>query len=348
MKIGSFDMSKDGAFIIAELSANHGGKISVAKETIKAAKEIGANAIKLQTYTADTITLNCDKDDFLIKGGTLWDGRKLYDLYKEAYLPWEWHQELFDYAREIDIDIFSSPFDKSAVNFLEQFSPSAYKIASFEITDYELIRYTASKGRPMIISTGIATIDEIQDAVDICLDEGNDEIILLKCTSAYPAALEDANLVTIPNLAETFGVLSGFSDHTFGATAPVVAVTLGAKVIEKHFILDKSIGGADVDFSLDKEEFSQMIKAVRDAEKLLGKVDYSMTDKKKKSRHFSRSLYVSKDIKMGEEITKENVRSVRPGCGLHPKYLNDIIGKVMKEDCTSGDRVKMCAIGDDK
>jgi len=348
MKIGSFDMSKDGAFIIAELSANHGGKISVAKETIKAAKEIGANAIKLQTYTADTITLNCDKDDFLIKGGTLWDGRKLYDLYKEAYLPWEWHQELFDYAREIDIDIFSSPFDKSAVNFLEQFSPSAYKIASFEITDYELIRYTASKGRPMIISTGIANIDELQDAVDICLDEGNDEIILLKCTSAYPAALEDANLVTIPNLAETFGVLSGFSDHTFGATAPVVAVTLGAKVIEKHFILDKSIGGADVDFSLDKEEFSQMIKAVRDAEKLLGKVDYSMTDKKKKSRHFSRSLYVSKDIKMGEEITKENVRSVRPGCGLHPKYLNDIIGKVMKEDCTSGDRVKMCAIGDDK
>jgi len=348
MKIGSFDMSKDGAFIIAELSANHGGKISVAKETIKAAKEIGANAIKLQTYTADTITLNCDKDDFLIQGGTLWDGRKLYDLYQEAYLPWEWHQELFDYAREIDIDIFSSPFDKSAVNFLEQFSPSAYKIASFEITDYELIRYTASKGRPMIISTGIATIDEIQDAVDICLDEGNDEIILLKCTSAYPAALEDANLVTIPNLAETFGVLSGFSDHTFGATAPVVAVTLGAKVIEKHFILDKSIGGADVDFSLDKEEFSQMIKAVRDAEKLLGKVDYSMTDKKKKSRHFSRSLYVSKDIKMGEEITKENVRSVRPGCGLHPKYLNDIIGKVMKEDCTSGDRVKMCAIGDDK
>ena len=201
MKIGNFDLTTDGTFIIAELSANHGGDINIAKETIKAAKEIGANAIKLQTYTADTITLDSDKDDFIIKGGTLWDDKRLYDLYKEAYLPWEWHKELFDYAREIGIDIFSSPFDKTAVDFLEQFDPSAYKIASFEITDYELIRYTASKGKPIIISTGIATIDEIQDAVDICRAEGNNDIILLKCTSAYPAALEDANLMTIPNLS---------------------------------------------------------------------------------------------------------------------------------------------------
>jgi len=332
MKIGNFNLKTDGTFIIAELSANHGGKIKIAKETIKAAKEMGANAIKLQTYTADTITLDSDKEDFIIKAGTLWDDKRLYDLYKEAYLPWEWHKELFDYAREIGIDIFSSPFDKIAVDFLEQFDPSAYKIASFEITDYELIRYAASKGKPIIISTGIASIDEIQDAVDICRSEGNNDIVLLKCTSAYPAALEDANLITIPNLAETFGVISGFSDHTLGTTAPIVATTLGAKVIEKHFILDKSIGGADADFSLDKKEFAEMIKAVRDAEKLLGKVDYSMTEKKKKSRQFSRSLYVAEDIKVGEVITEQNVRSVRPGYGLHPKYFKNILGKkVLKE-----------------
>ena len=341
MKIGNFDLKSDGVFIIAELSANHGGKIEIAKETIKAAKEIGANAIKLQTYTADTLTLDSDKDDFVIKGGTLWDDRKLYDLYKEAYLPWEWHEELFRYAREIGIDIFSSPFDKTAVDFLEQFEPSAYKIASFEITDYELIRYTAAKEKPIIISTGIATIDEIQDAVEICRDEGNNDIVLLKCTSAYPAALEDANLLTIPNLAETFGVVSGFSDHTLGTTAPIVATTLGAKVIEKHFILDKSIGGADADFSLDKQEFSEMIKAVRDAEKLLGTVDYSMTEKKKKSRQFSRSLYVSEDIKEGEVITEKNVRSVRPGYGLHPKYWNTIIGKKATKNIEKGSAIQM-------
>ncbi|OHE20327.1 MAG: pseudaminic acid synthase, partial [Sulfurimonas sp. RIFOXYD12_FULL_36_11] len=249
MKIADFDLQKDGAYIIAELSANHNGSLQTALDTIKAAHECGANAIKLQTYTADTLTLNCDKEDFIIKGGTLWDGRKLYDLYKEAYTPWEWHKELFNYARSLGIDIFSTPFDKSAVDFLETLNPSVYKIASFEITDYELVRYTASKMKPIIISTGIATIDEIQDAVNICKNEGNHQIILLHCTSAYPAPLEDANLLTIPNLAQTFGVISGFSDHTLGTTAPVVAVTLGAKVIEKHFILDRSIGGADAEFS---------------------------------------------------------------------------------------------------
>ena len=338
MTLGNFNLENDGVFIIAELSANHGGNINIAKETIKAAHTIGANAIKLQTYTADTLTLNCDQEDFIIKGGTLWDNKKLYDLYKEAYLPWEWHKELFAYAREIGIDIFSSPFDKTAVDFLEQFQPSAYKIASFEITDYELIRYTASKKRPMIISTGIATIEEIQDAVDICRSEGNNDIVLLKCTSAYPAPLEEANLKTIPNLAETFNVVSGFSDHTLGITAPIVATTLGAKVIEKHFILNKSIGGADADFSLDKEKFAQMIKAVRDTEKLLGKVDYSMTEKKKKSRQFSRSLYVAKDIKKGEIFTEENIRSVRPGYGMHPKYFKDILGTIAQKDYKFGDR----------
>ncbi len=331
MKIGKHNLNEQ-VYIIAELSANHNGSIEVAKETIKAAKEIGADAVKLQTYTADTITLNSDNEDFIIKGGTLWDEKTLFELYEEAHTPWEWHKELFDYAKEIGIDIFSSPFDKTAVDFLEQFDPPAYKIASFEITDYELVRYTASKGKPIIISTGIATIQEIQDVVDICKEEGNEDIILLKCTSAYPAPLEEANLLTIPNMRETFGVEVGFSDHTLGTTAPVVAVTLGARVIEKHFILDKSIGGPDADFSLDKEAFAQMIKAVRDAEKLLGKVDYTLTEKKQKSRQFARSLYVAKDIKKGEMFTEENIRSVRPGYGLHPKYIKEILGRVAKRD----------------
>lgn len=345
MKIGKFNLKKDGTFIIAELSANHNGNLQNALDTIKAAKDIGANAIKLQTYTADTMTLDCKKDDFLITQGTIWDGKYLYNLYEEAYTPWEWHKELFDYAREIGIDIFSSPFDKGAVDFLEQFNPSAYKIASFEITDYELIRYVASKGKPIIISTGIATIDEIQDAVDICRSEGNNIIILLKCTSAYPAPLEDANLNTIPNLAQTFDVIPGFSDHTIGSTAPIAAVTLGAKVIEKHFILDKSIGGPDADFSMDKQEFKDMVEAIRNTEKLIGKVDYSMTEKKKKSRQFSRSLYISKDIKKGEVFTEENIRSVRPGYGLHPKYLKDLLGKTASKDYSFGEAISISSLG---
>ncbi len=338
MKIGNFSLEKDGTYIIAELSANHNGSIKNALDTIKAAKDIGANCIKLQTYTADSMTLDCRKDDFIVDGGTLWDGKNLYELYQEAYTPWEWHQELFDYAREIGIDIFSTPFDKTAVDFLEQFNPSAYKIASFEITDYELIRYTASKMKPIIISTGIATIDEIQDAVDICRKVGNTNIVLLKCTSSYPAPLEEANLLSIPNIAQTFGVISGFSDHTLGSTAPIVAVTLGAKVIEKHFILDKSIGGADADFSMDKGEFEDMIKAIRDTEKLLGKIDYSMDEKKKHNRRFSRSLYIAKDIKKGEVFTEDNIRSVRPGYGMHPKYLKTILGTTVLKDYEKGDR----------
>ncbi len=340
MKIGNFDLNKDRTFIIAELSANHNGSLQTALNTIKAAKEIGANAIKLQTYRADTITLNSKNKDFMIASGTLWDGKNLYELYEEAYTPWEWHKELFDYARSLDIDIFSSPFDKSAVDFLETLNPTAYKIASFEITDYELVRYIASKQKPIIISTGVATIDEIQDVVDICRSVGNNDIILLKCTSEYPAPLEEANLKTIPNMKETFGVEVGFSDHTMGHIAPVVAVTLGAKVIEKHFILDKSIGGADSGFSLDKQEFSDMIQAVRDTEKLLGKVDYSLNEKRKKQRRFARSLYVCKDIKAGEKFSEENIRSVRPFYGLHPKYLKDVLGKTAKKDYKFGDRVE--------
>lgn len=340
MKIGKFDLQKDGTYIIAELSANHNGSLQTALETIKAAKEAGANAIKLQTYRADTITLNCKNEDFMISGGTLWDGKNLYELYEEAYTPWEWHKELFDYARSLDIDIFSTPFDKSAVDFLEQFNPCAYKIASFEITDYELVRYTASKGKPIIISTGIASIDEILDVVNICKSVGNENIILLKCTSEYPAPLEEANLRTIVNMKETFSVEVGFSDHTIGSTAPIVAVTLGAKVIEKHFIIDKSIGGADCEFSMDKKDFTLMAKAIRDTEKLLGIVDYSLNQKRKKQRRFCRSLYISKDIKEGEVFSEENIKSVRPGYGLHPKYLDEILGKKAKKDYKLGDRVE--------
>jgi pseudaminic acid synthase len=338
MKIGSFDLKKDGIYIIAELSANHNGSIDIAKKTIAAAKEVGASAIKLQTYTADTLTLDCKKEDFIVKGGTLWDGKTLYELYKWAYTPWEWHKELFEYAADIGIDIFSSPFDKTAVDFLEAFNPPAYKVASFEITDYELVRYIAAKQRPVIISTGIATLQEIEDVVAICKEEGNSDIVLLKCTSAYPAALEDANLIMIQDLAQRFDVTVGFSDHTLGTTAPIAATALGAKVIEKHFILDKSIGGADAEFSLDKEEFAQMVQAVRDTEKLLGKIDYSMSEKKEQSRQFARSLYVAKDIKKGELFTEENIRSVRPGYGMHPKYLKEILGKTAHKDYEFGER----------
>jgi pseudaminic acid synthase len=331
---------KKKVYIIAELSANHNGSLKTAKKTILAAKESGADAIKLQTYTADTLTINHTSQDFMADQDGLWAGKSLYELYSEAYTPWEWHQELFEYAKEIGIDIFSSPFDRTAVDFLEQFDPVAYKIASFEITDYELVRYTASKHRPIIISTGIATIDEIQDVVDICRQEGNKNIILLKCTSSYPAALEDANLSMIPNMAQTFGVVSGFSDHTLGITAPIVAVSLGARVIEKHFILDKSIGGHDVAFSLDKKSFTSMVKAVRDAEKLIGKIDYSVDEKKMKRRAFSRSLYVVKPIQKGEIFTENHIRSIRPGYSMHPKYLPCLLGKKASRDYQYGDRLE--------
>ena len=338
MKIGNFDLSSDGVYIIAEMSANHNGSLQTALKTIKAAQEAGANAIKLQTYTADTMTLECQKEDFIIKGGSLWDGENLHDLYKKAYTPWEWHDELFKYARSIGIDIFSSPFDKSAVDFLEQFEPSAYKIASYEITDYELIKYTASKGRPMIISTGIALEDEIQDAVNICKELGNENIILLKCTSEYPAPLKEANLLTIPSLASKFDVLSGFSDHTTGSTAAIVAVALGAKIVEKHFIIDKSIGGEDAAFSMEAKDFKEMVKSIRDAQELLGSVNYTMSEAKQKSRDYCRSIYISKDIKKGEKFSNENLKSVRPGYGMHPKYLDEVLETTATKDYSFGER----------
>lgn len=323
-------------FIIAELSANHNGSLETAIETIKAAKKAGADAIKFQTYTADTLTIDCDNEYFKINQGTLWDGKTLYSLYQEAYTPWEWHEELFKVAKQEGLICFSSPFDKTAVDLLERLESPAYKIASFEIQDIPLIEYVASKGKPVIMSTGIAELKDIQLAVDTCRKAGNEQIILLKCTSAYPAPVELANLNTIPNLKETFGVESGLSDHTYGATVPIVAVTLGATVIEKHFILDKSIGGPDAEFSLDFEEFKQMVKSVRDAEKAIGKVSYEISEKVKANKKFARSLFVVKDIKAGEEITEENVRSIRPGYGMHPKHYKEAIGKRVKQDINQG------------
>lgn len=339
INITNFRNSKR-VFIIAELSANHNGNLEIACETIRAAKRAGADAIKLQTYTADTITLDCKRDDFKIKD-TIWDGKYLYDLYKEAYTPWEWHEELFKVAREEGLICFSSPFDKTAVDFLENLNVPAYKIASFEITDIPLIEYVASKNKPVIISTGIADLEDIELAIDACKRMGNDQIILLKCTSNYPAPIEEANLVMIADLAKRFDVVSGLSDHTMGITVPVVATVLGAKVIEKHFILDRSIGGPDASFSLDEEEFTAMVNAVREAEVAVGSIDYTLTDKKLKSREFSRSLYVAEDIKEGEVITTENVRSVRPGFGLHPKYYNEVIGKRVKCNLEKGTPLKL-------
>ena len=337
IKIGNREISEASrTFIIAEISANHGHDINIVKEMIKEAKSIGADAIKMQTYTPDTITIDCNNEYFQIDKGTLWDGRTLYDLYKEAYMPWEWHEELFNYAKELDIICFSTPFDFTAVDLLESLNVPAYKIASFEITDIPLIEYAASKGKPMIISTGIATIQEIQEAVEACRRVSNNEIILLKCTSAYPAALEDMNLKTIDNLANTFDVISGLSDHSLGLVAPIGAVALGAKVIEKHFILDKSIGGPDSEFSLDIKEFKEMIEGVRNIEKALGNIDYSLSHKTLKNREFSRSLFIVEDVKAGEEVTIKNVRSIRPAYGLAPKYQIDVIGKTFKADYKKG------------
>ena len=332
---------KNHVFIIAELSANHNGSIKTAIDTIRAAKRTGADAIKLQTYTPDTITLNSRNKDFLLKQGTIWDGKYLHDLYKEAYTPWEWHKELFKVAKEEGLICFSSPFDPSAVDLLEELDNPIYKIASFEITDIPLIQYVASKGKPVIISTGIATLEDIELAVETCRNVGNDQITLLKCTSSYPAPMEEANLVMIKDLAERFNVVSGLSDHTLGITAPVVAVTQGAKVIEKHFILDKTIGGPDASFSLDEEEFTQMVKAVRDAEAALGNINYKLTEKQLAGRNFSRSLYIVKDVNKGELVTQENVRSIRPGYGIHPKELNKVLGKKFNSNYEKGSRMSL-------
>ena len=333
-------MKKDKVFIIAELSANHNGSKEVALETVRAAKRTGADAIKLQTYTAETITLNVKNDDFKISQGTLWDGKYLYELYQEAYTPWDWHQEIFDLANELGLVCFSSPFDKTAVDFLEELGNPIYKIASFEITDIPLIKYAASKGKPMIISTGVAELEDIELALKTCYNEGNMDVTLLKCTSSYPAPIEEANILMIKEMAERFGVNTGLSDHTLGLTVPIVATCFGAKVIEKHFILKKEIGGPDAAFSLDETEFTQMVQSVREAEKSIGEISYQLTDNQVAGKAFSRSLYIAEDIKEGELFTDKNIKSVRPGFGMHPKYYSKIIGKEAKKNFKKGERAE--------
>jgi pseudaminic acid synthase len=323
-------------FIVAELSANHNHDIGIALKTIKAAKDSGADAVKLQTYTADTMTIDCDNEYFQIKQGTLWDGMTLYELYKQAYTPWEWHKELFEYAHSIGIEIFSTPFDTTAVDFLETLDNPIYKIASFEITDVPLIEYAASKMKPVVISTGIATLEEITDAVEVCRNSGNNDITLLKCTSAYPAPLEEANLFTIPDMKIKFNVNVGLSDHTMGVTSAIAAVALGAEIIEKHFILDRKMGGPDASFSMEPDELSKMVEQIRMVEQVLGKVSYELSNKMQANRKFSRSLFAVEEIKGGDVFTKKNVRSIRPGDGISPKYLKDILGKYAAKDISWG------------
>lgn len=322
-------------YIIAEMSANHCGDKNLAKKIIKSAKEIGADAVKIQTYTADTITLNCKNNEFMIKGG-LWAGQSLHELYQKAYTPWEWQGELKQYADEVGIDFFSTPFDYTAVDFLESINVPIYKIASFEAFDYPLIKYAAKFGKPMIISVGISTLEEIQEAIDACKSVGNNDITILKCTSSYPAKLEEMNILTIKDMIERFGsqgVKIGLSDHSMNIEPVIAAVALGASVIEKHFTLDRALGGEDSGFSLNLEEFKQMILSVRNTEKVLGKVDYSVN---MANRGAGRSLYVSKDIKKGEKFTPDNIRSVRPNCGLHPKFYDEVLGKVASCDLEFG------------
>ena len=323
-------------FIIAELSANHNHDIDIARKTIRAAKEAGADAVKMQTYTADTMTLDCDNEYFRINQGTLWDGMTLHKLYQEASTPWDWHKTLFDYAQSLGIEIFSSPFDKRAVDFLENLNVSRYKIASFEATDYSLIAYAARLNKPMIISTGISGLEEITEVIDICKAAGNNDITILKCTSAYPAKLENMNILTIADMRRRFGpkVKIGLSDHSMNNETVISAVSLGAEVIEKHFILDRSLGGPDAGFSLNADEFKAMVQSVRNTEKVLGQISY---DESTQNRKFARSLFVTADIKKGEEFTEENIRSIRPGDGMHPKYLQDFLGKKADKDYYFGE-----------
>jgi len=342
MKIDNYTLDEHSpCFIIAELSANHNGSLEVAIETVRAAKRAGANCIKLQTYTADTLTINSQKKDFIIASGSIWDGKNFYDLYQDAFTPWEWHAEIMAVAKEEGLVCFSSPFDPSSVEFLEKLNVPAYKIASFEITDIPLIELIASKGKPVIISTGIAEEEDIELALDACKRMGNTDIALLKCTSSYPAPIEEANMSMVKEFAERYKVISGLSDHTIGSVAPIVATCFGAKIIEKHFILDRSIGGPDASFSMNEKEFANMVTAVREAEKSIGRADFTLTDKQIKGKDFSRSLYIVNDIKKGEVLTKENIRSIRPGFGLHPKYLNFVLGKKVNQSLERGTRMEL-------
>lgn len=337
IKIGnSFVGEGEKTYLVAEVSANHLQDYHRAEAIIKAAKNAGADAVKLQTYLPDTITLDCDNDYFQITQGTIWDGTTLHKLYETAYTPWEWQPKLMKLANELGMECFSSPFDETAVDFMEKMNMPAYKIASFEINDIPLIRRIAKIGKPVIIATGIAYLEDIERAVKVCREEGNEQVILLKCTSTYPSPYEDMNLKVIPNMAQVFDCITGLSDHSMGSTAAVTSVALGAKMIEKHLTLSRADGGPDAAFSMEPEEFKKMAQEVRIAEKALGRVTYELTEKQKKSREDGRSLFVVKDIKAGEIFTKENVRSIRPAFGLHTMYYEKILGQRAKTDLPKG------------
>lgn len=332
-------------YIIAEMSANHNQRFEKAVEIVKAAKEAGADAVKLQTYTPDTMTIDCDKEYFHIGEGTIWEGRNLYDLYEEAYTPWDWQPRLKGIANDLGLDLFSTPFDQTAVDFLEKMDVPVYKIASFENVDLPLLRRIAQTGKPIIMSTGMATLAEIDEAVRTIREAGGEQLALLKCTSAYPAPPEEMNLRTIPHLAEAFSVPTGLSDHTLGIAVPVAAVALGASIVEKHFTLSRDEPGPDSAFSLEPQELKAMVEAVRTAEKALGQVHYAVGEREASSRVFRRSLFVVEDIEAGEIFTSENVRSIRPGYGLHTRHLDDIIGRCATQAIERGTPLKWDLVG---
>jgi pseudaminic acid synthase len=323
-------------YIVAELSANHNQSFDHAARVIAAAKEAGADAVKLQTYTPDTLTLDCDKRAFQIHGDTLWDGQTLHALYRKAYMPWEWQPRLKEIAESLGLDLFSAAFDATAVDFLERMNVPAHKIASFEIVDMALIEKAAATGKPLILSTGMASLEEIHEAVEAARGAGARELALLKCTSAYPAPPEEMNLRTIPHLAATFGVPVGLSDHTIGIAAPAAAVALGASIVEKHLTLSRAVPGPDSAFSLEPDEFKAMVEAIRATEKALGAIRYGPGAEEIKSRAFRRSLFIVEDVKSGERLTERNVRSIRPAHGLHPRHLREVIGRSAKRDIESG------------
>lgn len=333
---GPFLQLRQSAYIIAEISANHNGSLDAALELVRLAKECGADAVKIQTYTADTLTLDCDNEYFRISGGTLWDGMTLYKLYQQAYTPWEWHAAIFAEAREVGIDCFSTPFDETAVDFLEQFDPPCHKIASFELVHDPLLRKVAATGRPVILSTGMATLEEIAHAVEVLKEAGCREFALLKCTSSYPAPPAEANLARIAHMAAAFGCPAGLSDHTLGIAVPVAAVALGAAIIEKHFCRARSEPGPDSAFSIEPSEFKQMVEAVRIAEKAIGKITYERSEKEKSGLAFRRSLFYTRDLLAGNRLQEGDVRVVRPGHGLAPRHLDWVIGKTINMDVTAG------------
>lgn len=325
-----------GVFVIAELSANHNQDFALAKKTVKAIAKSGADAVKLQTYTPDSITLDSDKKYFQIKQGSPWDKMTYYKLYEQAYTPWDWQPKLKKYAEELGLVCFSSPFDNKAVDFLEKMDVPTYKIASFEITDVNLIDYVARKKKPVIISTGIAKLKDIELAVSTCNKAGNNQIALLKCTSAYPAPIDEMNLLTIPDMAKRFKTVVGLSDHSLDRITPIVAASLGAKIIEKHFILDRKVGGPDALFSLEPNEFAQMVKDIRNAEQVMGKATYQLSEKQKKARQNARSLFVVSDIKKGERLRPDNIRSIRPSDGLHPKFYKKALNCLARRGLKAG------------